>query len=413
MLDALAAVGEVVGLVDELAEVVTGGGPAFRLGFLVPLAPAIGSADEGLDGTSLPRGAVIQDRSLESRFQPLVRRFSHRLPMPGRPVREAAFGQFITFNHLLRRRAVATALLTDEFVVAARGIVEIEVVRNAVGIRETVLEDGLRVARRHRDGESVSVVGHQGVTKSGEFIGRRDHLVVLAGIEHGAGNQGQGDAPVQPAFRSSLFRQVPRREVQVVPDEVPAVGLGGKGFLHGNLGQVLIVEDDFLVAFHQLEIQPAAHQAEFAHQTGLIRLRKVRPEGLEIRDGLVRPADRIVQGTPATQINAHETVRQVRSAIGHLAGNQTHREIDIGPVLELVREGLGHTHAGGPGREDVIRVGVDGIDGVLGALGIGPHHLVGDAVGRGHVQETVAGGQDTCERKGNENLFHKASWFRG
>ena len=274
------------------------------------------------------------------------------------------------------------------------------------------MEDGFRVARRHGNGESVSVVGHQGVSQPGELVGRRDHFVIFARVKHRAGDQGQCDALVQPAFRSGLLRQVLRREVQVVPDEVPAISLGGKGFLHLDLREVLIIEDDFLVAFHQLEIQPAAHQAEFAQQAGLVRLRQVVSEGLEIRDGLVGPADRIVQRAPAPKVDAHETVRQVRSAVGHLAGNQAHREIDIGPVLELVREGLGHAHAGRPGREDVIRVGVDGIDGVLGALGVGPHHLVGDAVGGRHVQETVAGGQDTRERKGNENLFHKASRFK-
>ena len=272
--------------VHELLEVVAGGGAALGLRLLVPLAPAVGSSYPRFNLAVFPCSAVVEDGGLETGLQLRVRRFCRGGAVPGAPIGEAAGGKFIRLHNLLSGSAVSAALLAHEFVVSAGGVVEVEIVGEAVGVGEAVLEDAFFVACLHSLGERVCVVGLKGVSELLQFVCGLYYLVPTLGVEHGACNEGEGHALVQPAGGFCLFRQQGSGCAEVVKDEVPGFRLGGKGFVYGYLSKVFIVDDDIFVALYQLEVEPAPHQAQLAVQARLYLLRQACAQRLEVGNGL-------------------------------------------------------------------------------------------------------------------------------
>ena len=331
--------------------------------------------------------------------------------MPGRPIRESAGGQFIAFHHFLCRSGISAALLADAGKISTGAVIEVEGLHHIVGIGEIVLENALRPSA----GKNAGIVAFQAVAQGLDGICRGNHPCIILGIEKGTGRQGIGGSLVQAAAGIGLLGKVLLRESEVILHGFPAVGLGRNGLVLDDGGQVFVVNDNLLVPLDQFKIQPAADEAEFRFQTDPVGLGEVGAQGMEVIDGFIGAAQRPVQGAPRTHVHIHIIGCQGGSAVGDLTRDEAHAVIQVGAVLDLVRQGIRHAGHTRIGDIDVVNVAVHGIDGILGRTHIGPHDLVGNAVPRGQVQKFVAGGgrKHRHGRGKKYDLFHDAVCLEG
>ena len=154
--------------VHNFAEIIACGCSSVRLRVHVPFAVAVSAANIRLYCAVLPRSAIVENGCLETGFEQFIRRGGICLSVPLAPVREAACGKFVGFNHLLCRSTVSATFLKIDGVVASRCIVVVKAVGDVIGTAEEILENDLLVAcRRIR----VGVIRSEVISESGDFFG--------------------------------------------------------------------------------------------------------------------------------------------------------------------------------------------------------------------------------------------------
>ena len=113
-------------------------------------------------------------------------------------------------------------------------------------------------------------------------------------MQHGAGDEGQGGAFVQPAAGGGLVGQNFRSRGKVCKDEVPALLLGGQGLVYGDGCEVFVVNDYVFVTLDELEVEPAAHEPELALEAYLHVFRQAGAKVVKVAHGLVGAANRVI-----------------------------------------------------------------------------------------------------------------------
>ena len=224
--------------------------------------------------------------------------------MPGSPVGEAAGREFITLDKFLSRNGIGSSGTLLNRKISAGSVVEVEIVHYIVGAGEVVLEYCLNVSGRKRLGIGIGIILLEGVTKLFHFVGGGNHLVISLCVKHCTRDHAEGHALVYSSTGLGLHGQVFGGKIKVLLYEIPYFRFGRKRLVLGNLGKVLIIEDDISVTLCKFKIEVTPQEAKFRLKPGLVSVGHLA-EGPEIAYGLVGLTHSHVQRAPHSKINVY------------------------------------------------------------------------------------------------------------
>ena len=261
-------------LVNEFAKEIARNGLTLIGRLLAPHHKAINTTLKRLDFTALPVGTIIEYGRRKARLQKFIGGdFSGAIGgVPLAPIGIATGSQLIALNHLLSgvtKRAQHTAG------VATGSEVIVEVVGYTLLI-VLILQDGFGVTLcfglRPRIGIFICQFK---ATLVNNCLGSLGGLIPALGIEHSPRLESQR-SPLGQAASCTRLWQVVGSIVEVILHKVPTSLLGREGLVGGNLLHIVVVNNNLLVAFHQLKVDKTTEESHLCRQTDKVGFREIR-----------------------------------------------------------------------------------------------------------------------------------------
>ena len=209
---------------------------------------------------------------------------------------------------------------------------------------EKVLENGFNVSTGYGFGIRVCVILFKIITERLELIGSGNHCVIPLCIKHRTSKEGISSTFVQTTFSLRLLRKIGSGKIEISLNEVPSLRFCRKSLVLHDGFHILVINNDFLIAFYKVEIDIGPHKTDFRLKTGFVCIGHLSIF-LQIAESLVDVGNLAVTGAPIAHIGVDIAgLDGVVLSVGELARDEGQRVVVVGAVFHHIGQRLGETH---------------------------------------------------------------------